>query len=325
MAHKKGVGSTDNGRDSKSKRLGVKLFGGQLALAGNIIVRQRGTRYHAGENVYMGKDFTLHAKVDGTVTFKKRRLNRTFVSIIPLEEVKEAYAAHAPVKETVAVSSEPAEEAATEVVERAVEEVAEAVEAAPEVVEEATEEVAEAVEAAAEVVEEATEEVAEAVEAAAEVVEEATEEVAEAVEAAAEVVEEATEEVAEAVEAAAEVVEEATEEIAEAVEETKEAVKTSKSEKITLPSGKKVKMDDLKVVEGIGPKIEGLLNEAGIVTWNDLATAATEKIQQVLDDAGPRYKMHNPATWAKQAQLAVDGKWAELEEYQDNLKGGKEV
>ena len=59
MAHKKGVGSTDNGRDSKSKRLGVKLFGGQHARAGNIIVRQRGTKYHAGENVYLGKDFSL--------------------------------------------------------------------------------------------------------------------------------------------------------------------------------------------------------------------------------------------------------------------------
>jgi len=59
MAHKKGVGSTDNGRDSESKRLGVKLFGGQLATAGNIIIRQRGTRYHAGKNVYMGKDHTV--------------------------------------------------------------------------------------------------------------------------------------------------------------------------------------------------------------------------------------------------------------------------
>ena len=83
MAHKKGVGSTDNGRDSKSKRLGVKLFGGQFAKAGNIIIRQRGTRFHPGENTYLGKDFTLHAKVDGVVTFSKRKNNRTFVSIMP--------------------------------------------------------------------------------------------------------------------------------------------------------------------------------------------------------------------------------------------------
>ena len=83
MAHKKGVGSTDNGRDSNSKRLGVKLFGGQAIKAGNIIVRQRGTKYHAGENVYMGKDHTIHAKVDGTVSFTKGRLNRTFISVDP--------------------------------------------------------------------------------------------------------------------------------------------------------------------------------------------------------------------------------------------------
>jgi len=90
MAHKKGVGSTDNGRDSNSKRLGVKLFGGQVAKAGNIIVRQRGTKFHPGTNVSMGKDHTLHAKVDGTVVFQKRRLDRTFVNILPsLEEVKE--------------------------------------------------------------------------------------------------------------------------------------------------------------------------------------------------------------------------------------------
>jgi len=83
MAHKKGVGSTDNGRDSNPKRLGVKLFGGEHAIAGNILVRQRGTKFHPGENVGMGRDHTLHALVDGTVTFKTRRLNRTFVNILP--------------------------------------------------------------------------------------------------------------------------------------------------------------------------------------------------------------------------------------------------
>ena len=84
MAHKKGVGSTDNGRDSNSKRLGVKLFGGQVARAGNIIVRQRGTKFHPGENVGMGRDHTLHALIDGTVVFNKKRLNRTFISIAPI-------------------------------------------------------------------------------------------------------------------------------------------------------------------------------------------------------------------------------------------------
>ena len=264
MAHKKGVGSTDNGRDSKSKRLGVKLFGGQTAKAGNIIVRQRGTKYHAGENVYIGKDFTIHAKVDGTVKFNKRRLDRTFVSIVPSNDT------------TVVVPEEP------QVRTRAVE--------------------APVVEAAAPVAEEAAptvEETAPAIE-----------------ETAAQTAEEATpvvEEPAPVVEAAA----------PPAAEEP--AKKTSKSEKITLPSGKKIKLDDLKVVEGIGPKIEGLLNEASIHTWSDLATADLDKLQSILDEAGSRYRMHDPATWANQAKLADEAKWEELEEYQDRLKGGKEV
>lgn len=82
MAHKKGVGSSDNGRDSKSKRLGVKLFGGQTAIAGNIIIRQRGTKFHPGRGVGMGKDYTLFALTDGTVTFKTGKRDRTFVSVL---------------------------------------------------------------------------------------------------------------------------------------------------------------------------------------------------------------------------------------------------
>lgn len=85
MAHKKGVGSTDNGRDSKAKYLGVKLFGGQAVISGNIIVRQRGTKYHAGENVGMGRDHTLYATSDGVVSFRKKRDNRVFVSVMPAE------------------------------------------------------------------------------------------------------------------------------------------------------------------------------------------------------------------------------------------------
>lgn len=85
MAHKKGVGSSKNGRESESKRLGVKIFGGQAALAGNIIVRQRGTKHHPGENVYMGKDHTLHAQVDGIVQFQKKKDNKSYVSIEKLE------------------------------------------------------------------------------------------------------------------------------------------------------------------------------------------------------------------------------------------------
>jgi large subunit ribosomal protein L27 len=85
MAHKKGVGSSKNGRESQSKRLGVKIFGGQAAIAGNIIVRQRGTVHHPGDNVGIGKDHTLHALVDGVVAFRKRKDNRSFVSIVPFE------------------------------------------------------------------------------------------------------------------------------------------------------------------------------------------------------------------------------------------------
>lgn len=240
MAHKKGVGSTDNGRDSNSKRLGVKLFGGELALAGNIIVRQRGTKFHPGKNVYMGRDFTLHAKVDGFVTFKKKRLNRTYISILPIaEEVAETVA---PIAKPKKAAPKPAP-------------------AAP---------VADAPVAAAAPVEEPKAAPAPK---------------------------------------------------AEAPKETKP--KAAKAEKITLPSGKKLKKDDLKMVEGVGPKIEGLLNEAGINTWKELADAPTEKLQGILDAAGSRYKMHQPTTWAKQAELAVAGSWAELEAYQDWLDGGK--
>lgn len=203
MAHKKGVGSTDNGRDSQSKRLGVKLFGGQTAKAGNILVRQRGTRFHAGENVYMSRDFSLHASVDGKVTFKKGRLDRTFIHVLPFNEVAEMLDAPA------AKVSAP-------------------------------------------------------------------------------------------------------------------AATTTKAGTVVLPSGKKIKQDDLKMVEGVGPKIEGLLNEAGIYTWNDLATAPIEKVQEILDNAGPSYRIHDPATWAKQAELANNGEWEALETYQDRLKGGRE-
>ena len=85
MAHKKGVGSSKNGRESESKRLGVKIYGGQAAIAGNIIIRQRGTKHNPGKNVYMGKDHTLHAKIDGIVKFDKRKDNKSYVSILPFE------------------------------------------------------------------------------------------------------------------------------------------------------------------------------------------------------------------------------------------------
>ena len=86
MAHKKGVGSSKNGRESASQRLGVKIWGGQVCKAGNIIVRQRGTVHYPGENIGMGSDHTLFALVDGVVTFKKGMKNRSYVSVVPMAE-----------------------------------------------------------------------------------------------------------------------------------------------------------------------------------------------------------------------------------------------
>jgi large subunit ribosomal protein L27 len=86
MAHKKGEGKVKNGRESESKRLGVKIYGGQKAIAGNIIVRQRGTKHHPGQNVGIGKDHTLFALTAGVVVFKKGRENKSFVSVQPVAE-----------------------------------------------------------------------------------------------------------------------------------------------------------------------------------------------------------------------------------------------
>lgn len=228
MAHKKGVGSTDNGRDSESKRLGVKLFGGQAAIAGNIIIRQRGTRYHAGDNVYMGKDHTLHAKVDGKVAFRRKRNDRMYVSIVPTDAVPETIAKVAAPKKKAAPKAKPAAPKAAPMA------------AAP-----------------------------------------------------------------------------------APVAAAPAAAPAAKPGKVTLPSGKKITQDDLKMVEGIGPKIEGLLHAGGIMTWQNLADAPEADVQKILDDAGPRYRMHQPATWAKQAQMAANAEWARLEKYQDWLDGGR--
>jgi large subunit ribosomal protein L27 len=111
MAHKKGVGSSKNGRESESKRLGVKIYGGQFAKAGNILIRQRGTKHNPGENVGMGKDHTLFALVDGTVVFRKKRNNKSFISVEPVVEVDVAVA-EAPVK------TAPKKEAAPKVEEK---------------------------------------------------------------------------------------------------------------------------------------------------------------------------------------------------------------
>ncbi|WP_142416265.1 50S ribosomal protein L27 [Bartonella massiliensis] len=89
MAHKKAGGSSRNGRDSESKRLGVKKFGGETVIAGNIIIRQRGTRWHPGNNVGIGKDHTLFALSNGKVSFQRKAGNRSYVSVIPMIEAAE--------------------------------------------------------------------------------------------------------------------------------------------------------------------------------------------------------------------------------------------
>ncbi|HFA51028.1 MAG TPA: 50S ribosomal protein L27 [Bacteroidetes bacterium] len=238
MAHKKGEGSTQNGRDSHSKRLGVKLFGGQAARAGNIIIRQRGSRYHLGENVYYGKDWTIHAKVDGTVTYRKGRRNRTFVNILPLGEVAETIAKPAPKpkKEKVVVP------------------IAKTVEAAPAPVAEAP--------------------------------------------------------AAPPVEAAP----------TPPVEEAPVMAAPAPVAKKAVPAAKK---DDLKKIEGIGPKIASLLNDAGIFTFAELAATEASKIKEILVAAGSRYGFHNPTTWPEQATMAAEGRWDELKKWQDEHDGGK--
>jgi large subunit ribosomal protein L27 len=207
MAHKKGVGSSKNGRESESKRLGVKIYGGQFAKAGNILVRQRGTQHYPGENVGMGKDHTLFALIDGTVMFRKRRKNRSFVSVESLVDMDVAVAE------------------------------------APEMVAEEMPEV------------------------------------------------------------------EVTETQAVAAEVEKEVVKA----------------DDLKKIEGIGPKIAEIFNQAGISSYAELAASPQDKLKEILTEAGSRYASRNPSTWPQQAKLAADGKWNELKELQNKLKGGLEV
>lgn len=120
MAHKKGAGSSRNGRDSESKRLGVKIYGGQAAIAGNIIVRQRGTKHHPGKGIGMGKDHTLFALVDGIVQFERKRNDKSFVSMIPFQSASSAIAeltAEIPAKTKAPKAEAPVEVAAPEAVE----------------------------------------------------------------------------------------------------------------------------------------------------------------------------------------------------------------
>ena len=214
MAHKKGAGSSKNGRESHSKRLGIKLFGGQKVISGNIIVRQRGTAHNAGINVGVGKDHTLFALTDGIVSFKIGFRGRSYVDVLPADSVL----ADKPVKAAVDLGKK-------------------------------------------------------------------------------------AEEVAPVAEPKA--------------EKAPAKEKAAKAEPVAVGS------DDLKIVEGIGPKIAEVLGAAGINTFAALAASTPEGIKEILEAAGSQFASHNPGSWPKQAALAAAGDWAALKTLQDELVGGK--
>ena len=244
MAHKKGAGSTDNGRDSKAKYLGVKMYGGQKVRAGNILVRQRGTEFHPGANVYLSRDFTLHAGIDGVVGYKKSKENKRVVFITPYDAVAEVALPKADAKKEVKAAVAPK----------------------PAVVAPKAEAPAPKVEAVAPV---------------------------------------------------AEVVAPKVETPAPVAEVVAPKVETP------APVAASGKADDLKKIEGIGPKIEQLLHDKGILTFSILAATSAEDVKTILTEAGPRYTIHDPATWGKQAEMAAAGKWDELKAWQKELDGGK--
>ena len=250
MAHKKGVGSSDNGRDSNSKRLGVKLFGGQLATAGNIIIRQRGTKFHPGKNVGMGRDHTLYALIDGEVSFRRKKKDKMFVSILPeMVEVQESLdvkkkgdktAAEKPTAEKAAKKEKPTAETAPKKEEKPTAETAPKKEDKPK----------------------------------------------------------------------------------EKKESEKAAPKAASPKKET--AGKK-KADDLKVLEGVGPKLAEILADAGFNTYASIADASADQLAEALEAAGSRYKMHDPTAWPQQAKLADEGKFDELKQLQEDLKDEKKA
>jgi large subunit ribosomal protein L27 len=204
MAHKKGVGSSKNGRESESKRLGVKIYGGQYAKAGNILVRQRGTQHYPGENVGMGKDHTLFALTDGTVMFQKKRKNRSYISVEPFMDVDVAVAeAPAPVvEEKPKAKAEPAK-----------------AEAQP---------------------------------------------------------------------------------VAETKEEAPKAEKKAEAAKAKAKNADE--KDDLKKLDGVGPKLEEVFNAAGIATFENFAATPVEKLNAILEEAGSRYASKDPTPWIEQAK-----------------------
>jgi large subunit ribosomal protein L27 len=292
MAHKKGAGSSDNGRDSNPQYLGIKMYGGQTAIAGNILVRQRGTKFHPGVNVYMGKDHTLHAAVPGIVMFKKGKDDKRIVYIAPFAAGSDAALNQA---------ANEAERAAAKVERAAKATAVRAVKAA-------------ATPAATTTLTGATTATTTVV-AAKPAAKPAPAKAAVAAKAASTSTTTTTKTVVSAPVAAAVVSEVAAPAVVETV-----AAATVVSEAATTA----VKGDDLKKIEGIGPKIEQLFFDAGITTFVQLSETSTARMEEILAAAGPRYSTHNPMTWGHQASLAADGEWDELKELQDRLNGGRE-
>ncbi len=256
MAHKKGAGSTDNGRDSAPQYLGVKKFGGEHVLAGNILVRQKGTKFHPGVNTYLGKDHTLHAKIEGIVGFKKVADSKRIVFVLPMGSTTTTATRAAIVADPVAIAAKKA------------------------AIESAAQAKAATLKAKAEVEHKAAEAVVKVAPVASVEVAPATVTVA---------------------------------------SEPTETVSPTTVEKAHAETN----ADDLKKIEGIGPKIAELLHADGIHTFAQLAATSADRVKEILHAAGPRYQMHNPETWGQQAAMAAEGKWAELKKWQDEMDGGR--
>jgi large subunit ribosomal protein L27 len=215
MAHKKGGGSSRNGRDSNAQRLGVKRYGGELVIPGNILVRQHGTHFHPGENVGMGKDYTIFSVIEGIVVFERMRNRRgqKQISVYPKDAVPVARnggASTAPVK--VAVEAPVAEK------------------------------------------------------------------------------------------------------------QKPAAPKAEKASKAAVSAQK----DDLTRIEGIGPKVQSALNDAGITTFDQLANMSADELTQIVKVDHNVRIVGDTATWPKQAKFLVDGDEDGLQAYQDHLVGGRE-
>ncbi len=319
MAHKKGAGSTDNGRDSAPQYLGVKKFGGEHVLAGNIIVTQKGTKFHAGLNTYLGKTHTLHAKIEGIVGFKKVAEGKRVAFVLPMPagsttttlkiSPEDQAAIDAKKAAAKAAAAERAAKAAA-VLEAAKLEAEQA--AAKKTAEKAAKQAAGQAAAKEKANAKAKNEAEHTPAATLATAEVKTHEVVTA---------EPTHEEVSHVTFDAEPT--TTNHAVESASVTHEVVAkptVTETHEVAHPV---VSTDDLKKIEGIGPKIAELLHQAGIHTFAQLSETSADHVKEILHAAGPRYQMHNPETWGAQAALAAAGKWDELKKWQDEMDGGR--